>query len=80
MKRTAFLILVLVIMAVVGFYVRTAWEKPEEPQGGAAPAVPHDTTGAYENCRNCHGGIVASHNEQFGEGSYDDCLQCHRPQ
>ncbi|HHX74046.1 MAG TPA: hypothetical protein GX699_04000 [Firmicutes bacterium] len=80
MKRTTFILLALVLMALVGFYIRAGWDKaPKTPQGGDAPATPHETTGAYENCLACHGNITASHNELFGEGNYDDCLKCHKP-
>ncbi|MDW7650131.1 MAG: hypothetical protein SCK29_01910 [Bacillota bacterium] len=78
MSRITFIILAVVVMALVGFYVRAGIE-PTDPPQATGPATPagHDITGAHANCLACHSNIVPSHDEKFGEGAYDDCLSCH---
>lgn len=52
---------------------------PAAQASAGAPAVPHETTGAYANCRDCHapGGAAAAlpaTHRSFRAGS---CLTCH---
>jgi cytochrome c553 len=77
MNRMTFVILSLVLMGLVGFYVRAGLEQPEPAQRGPATPANHDITGAHANCLGCHGNITASHDERFGAGGYSDCLSCH---
>ncbi|MCR3922102.1 MAG: hypothetical protein NUK65_06225 [Firmicutes bacterium] len=79
MKRTTFIILTVVIMALVGIYVRAGADRTDPPQtNGPATPASHDINGAHADCLNCHENITASHDERFGEGSYSDCLSCHQ--
>ncbi|NLP37685.1 MAG: hypothetical protein GX357_08545 [Firmicutes bacterium] len=79
MKRGTFIILALVLVVLVGLYVKAGMDRAKpDTQQTAGPPTPHDTTGAYSDCLNCHGNIISSHDEHFGEGNYDDCLSCHR--
>lgn len=81
MSRTVFLAFALVVMGLLGFFVRAGIERADPPQqrGPATPAT-HDIAGVHANCLACHGNIVPSHNEMFGEGNYSDCLSCHPQQ
>ena len=54
------------------------------PHGGvqasaAAPPVPHETTGAYGNCRDCHapGGAAAALPATHRSFRAGTCLSCH---
>lgn len=78
MKPITFIILTIAIMALVGFYVRAGNDKTYPPQAVNGPATPHEITGEYTNCLNCHSDITASHDERFGAGNYSECLSCHK--
>lgn len=78
MSRTVYILIVLLLMGLVGFYVRAGRDRTEPPaQMGPPTPASHDVSGAHANCLACHGNIVSSHDTMFGEGNYDDCLGCH---
>ena len=78
MTRATFLVLAVVLMALVGFFVRAGIERTDPPQQ-TGPATPqaHDIQGIHANCLGCHGNITESHDAKFGAGNYSDCLSCH---
>ncbi|MBS4032393.1 MAG: hypothetical protein KGZ63_13375 [Clostridiales bacterium] len=77
-SRTIYLISVLVIMLLVGVYVRAGVDRTETPQV-TGPVITHPVAGR-ENCLACHGNITESHNAMFGPGNYNNCLNCHAEQ
>jgi hypothetical protein len=81
MNRVMFIVLSLVLVGLIGIFVRAGVERTDPPQqrGPATPAG-HDITGVHANCLGCHGNITASHDERFGAGNYSDCLSCHPQQ
>ncbi|NLM52894.1 MAG: hypothetical protein GX197_08775 [Firmicutes bacterium] len=80
MKKGTFIILALVLVVLLGLYIRAGMkQKQPEPEQTSGPPTPHETTGTYSDCLNCHGSIIPSHDERFGAGNYDNCLSCHQP-
>ena len=78
MKRTTFIILAVVMMALGGIYLRAGVERTEPPQAtGPATPASHDLDDTHADCLSCHAVIKSSHDQRFGEGNYSDCLSCH---
>ncbi|MBS4030591.1 MAG: hypothetical protein KGZ63_04090 [Clostridiales bacterium] len=72
-KTKKFIILVIVIMAVFGVYMRSVYLKPLPTVAG--PEVTHPLEGTYENCDICHRKSVDFHEKTFGY--FDNCTRCH---
>lgn len=77
MNRLTFMIITLVIMVAMAVYVRGGVEDELVPASPPTPRT-HDIRGTHANCLGCHGNIVSSHEEMFGDGNFDNCLSCHQ--